>query len=160
MNFQTAVKTCLSKYVTFKGRASRSEYWWFTLFNTGGQIVLMIIDIAVLGMAEFTPLTTLFALALFLPGISVTVRRLHDTDHVGWWFWIVLVPLLGWLLLIYWMIIRAPKATTALGLTLLVTAATGPNLMRSSRNRLFRALVIDPGINPPEKPCRATWPHG
>lgn len=104
MDFQTAVKTCFSKYVTFEGRAARSEYWWFTLFNVAGQLLLGVVDMAVLGMTEITPLSSLFALALFLPGISVTVRRLHDKDRSGWWFWIALVPIIGWLLMLYWMV--------------------------------------------------------
>ncbi|UWQ04265.1 DUF805 domain-containing protein [Aliiroseovarius crassostreae] len=115
MDFQTAVKTCFSKYVTFEGRAARSEYWWFTLFNVAGQIFLGIVDVTVLGMTEITPLSSLFALALFLPGISVTVRRLHDKDRSGWWFWIVLVPIIGWLLMLYWMVTPGTEGPNRFG---------------------------------------------
>lgn len=93
MDFMTAVKTCFSKYVTFEGRASRSEYWWFTLFNIVGQLVLL---------AVFAPIGIIFALAVLLPSIAVVVRRLHDVDRSGWWYWISLVPLIGAIVLLVW----------------------------------------------------------
>ncbi len=100
MNMQTAVRTCFSKYVTFSGRAKRPEYWWFTLFNLIASVVLGIVDGAIFGIGV---LGGLYALAILLPAISVTVRRLHDLGKSGWWYWIVLVPFVGFIILIYWL---------------------------------------------------------
>ena len=79
MTFTESVKTCFQKYIVFSGRASRSEYWWFFLF----ALVLGVVTswIPFIGF--------IVVLALLLPSLSVTVRRLHDTNRTGWW---VLLP--------------------------------------------------------------------
>lgn len=95
MGFIEAVRTCLKKYFDFKGRARRSEFWWFVLFFVLvyflGSIVMTFIagmlsealgmDVAKLAIV----LVTLVALALFFPSIAVLTRRLHDTGRSGWW---------------------------------------------------------------------------
>jgi uncharacterized membrane protein YhaH (DUF805 family) len=96
--FGQAVSSCYSQYATFSGRASRSEFWFFSLFQmlvTFAGICLMPIGIGVV---------IIFGAVLvnFLPHLSVTVRRLHDTDHSGWWYWICLIPLAGIVLLLIW----------------------------------------------------------
>lgn len=103
MDFTTAVKTCFSKYATFKGIAHRPEYWWFFLFQFLGQIVFGILD-AILFGAEPTsgPLATIFSLAVLLPALAVGARRLHDIGRSGWWLLIGLFPVVGWLVLIWW----------------------------------------------------------
>jgi uncharacterized membrane protein YhaH (DUF805 family) len=98
MGFTAAISHALSNYVTFSGRARRSEYWYFTLFNLIVAIVAAILD-AVIGITAFYPLA---ALALLLPGLAVSVRRLHDTGRSGWWIFIALVPLVGLILLLVW----------------------------------------------------------
>lgn len=122
MTFLEAIKTGLSKYVVWKGRASRSEFWFFMLFALLAAIVASFID-SILGttMTTVNPMTgleqsagygyvyMLVALGLFLPNLSVMVRRLHDTNRSGWWYWIVLIPIVGWILLIVWF---ATKGTT------------------------------------------------
>ncbi|MBT2130313.1 DUF805 domain-containing protein [Aliiroseovarius lamellibrachiae] len=116
MDFQTAVKTCLSKYVTFSGRAARSEYWWFSLFLIVVTIVLSGVDYLVFGMGEiFSPLSDLFSLATFLPAIAVTARRLHDIDRSGWWMLIGIVPIVGWILMIYWLVIQGTDGPNRFG---------------------------------------------
>lgn len=97
-----AVKTVLKKYAVFSGRARRSEFWWFTLFATIASIVAIEIDIAIFGegMEDPTPLSTVLSLALLLPWLSVTVRRLHDIGRTGWWYLISLIPIIGWIALI------------------------------------------------------------
>ena len=126
MDFQTAVRTCFSKYVTFSGRAARSEFWWFMLFVWVTQLILSVVDSTVFGTittsdAGFeastnTPiLSGLFALATFLPAISVIVRRLHDKDRTGWWYWIALVPLVGALLLLFWFVTEGTRGANRYG---------------------------------------------
>ncbi|HEV2797950.1 MAG TPA: DUF805 domain-containing protein [Nocardioides sp.] len=105
MDFMTAVRTCLSKYVDFSGRARRSEYWYFVLFNVIVSAVANILD-NVIG-TDFEAgsggiLSTVVGLALFLPGLAAGVRRLHDTGRSGWWILIGLIPIIGWILLIVW----------------------------------------------------------
>lgn len=103
MDFTTAVKTCFEKYVTFSGRAARSEYWWFTLFLVIVSIVLSLIDSAIFRSdGLFSPLSDLFSLATLLPVLAVTSRRLHDIDRSAWWMLLMLLPIIGWLVLIYW----------------------------------------------------------
>ncbi len=91
MTFQESIKTCLTKYVDFVGRASRSEYWWFVLFNIGLSVVVSLVS---------QNLGYLVSLALFLPGLAAAVRRLHDTNRSGWWMLIGFVPLVGGIILI------------------------------------------------------------
>ncbi len=102
MNFTDSVRTCLSKYATFTGRGRRSEFWWFVLFNFLVSIVASIID-AILGtgLGAGTGVVGLIAgLALLLPYLAATVRRLHDTNRSGWWILIGLIPLVGLIVLI------------------------------------------------------------
>jgi uncharacterized membrane protein YhaH (DUF805 family) len=106
MGFQDAVTTCFSKYVDFQGRASRPEYWWWVLFVVVVGIVLRVVGQAIFGWASAGAGIPglLFHLAVFLPGLAVAVRRLHDTDRSGWWLLIAFIPVIGWLVLLYFMI--------------------------------------------------------
>ena len=94
MTFQDAIKTCFSKYADFKGRALRSEYWWFWLFTVLVGIGLSMVSETLAG---------LFYLGVLLPSLAAAARRLHDTDRTGWWLLIGFVPLIGALVLIYFM---------------------------------------------------------
>lgn len=95
--------TALKKYAVFNGRARRKEYWYFVLFNFLISFVLGIID-GVLGLTAdgsgLGLLGGLYSLAVFIPGIAVGIRRLHDTGRSGWWLLIALVPLVGAIVLI------------------------------------------------------------
>ena len=105
MNLTTAIKTCFSKYASFEGRASRSEYWFFVLFTIVACIAAMVTD-SLIGSSidgeAYGFIYLLTALALFVPSISVGVRRLHDTDRSGWWYWLFLLPLIGGIVLLVW----------------------------------------------------------
>jgi uncharacterized membrane protein YhaH (DUF805 family) len=94
MNFTESVKICFSKYADFNGRALRSEYWWFVLFIMVGGLVLSTIS-SIIGM--------IFYLATLVPSLSAATRRLHDTDRSGWLQLIALIPVLGWLVVIYFL---------------------------------------------------------
>lgn len=82
MSFGKAVKTCFNKFFTLRGRARRSEYWWYLLFY-----VIMNYAFGFLGLISpvVTIVTNVVSLILVLPLIAVTVRRLHDHNHTGWW---------------------------------------------------------------------------
>ena len=112
MNMKEAVTSAVfKKYATIEGRASRSEYWWFTLFSALGGILFYVID-AVLGWQFGEPdifgnragdLNLLFRLALLVPIVCVTARRLHDVNRSGWW---ILIPftIIGLIPYFYWMV--------------------------------------------------------
>lgn len=112
MNMQAAVRHVFQNYATFSGRARRSEYWWWVLFTVIVGLIVGVIDGALFpygmgmgtrgGMEGGGPLSTIWSLAILIPGIAVAVRRLHDTDHSGWWLLIVFIPLIGWVVLIFW----------------------------------------------------------
>jgi len=96
----------LKKYAVFNGRARRKEYWIYMLFYTIFAIVAIILD-NVLGTAGQDTgssgiISGLYSLALLLPTLAVTVRRLHDVGKSGWWFFISLIPFIGaiWLLVL------------------------------------------------------------
>jgi uncharacterized membrane protein YhaH (DUF805 family) len=106
MNFPTAVSTCLAKYVTFTGRARRSEFWYYELFAFLAAIAAMIadqiVDPPVPGTMSYGLVYALVMLGLLLPSLAVAVRRLHDTDRSGFWLFIAFVPFVGAILLIVW----------------------------------------------------------
>ncbi|WP_419706611.1 DUF805 domain-containing protein [Promicromonospora sp. NFX87] len=126
MSFIESIKTVLSNYAVFNGRARRSEYWWYTLAVTIVSTILYVV-LVVPGLSEYTAATmdaamtgsttvpampgsltagyavlSIFNLALLLPGLGVTVRRLHDTDRSGFWVFLGLVPVVGGIILIVW----------------------------------------------------------
>ncbi|MEO5670414.1 MAG: DUF805 domain-containing protein [Ramlibacter sp.] len=92
MNFQQAITTCFKKYVDFSGRAVRSEFWWFFLF----QIIVLVITGMISNM-----LYGIAALAFLLPGLAVGARRLHDIGKSGWLLLLGIIPIVN-LILLYW----------------------------------------------------------
>jgi uncharacterized membrane protein YhaH (DUF805 family) len=85
------------KYATFQGRARRKEYWYFVLFYWIISIALAFTDSAMGTLDENTGLGLLsgiYSIGSFLPALSVYVRRLHDTNHSGWWVLVPLIPLI------------------------------------------------------------------
>ena len=126
----------LKQYVDFSGRARRREYWMFVLVNVVIVIVLSLID-TLLGTGGFRAtsgggsfyaanslglLSGLYTLAVLLPSIAVTVRRLHDTDRTGWWILLGFIPIIGGIVLLVFYVLEGtrgpnrygpdPKATT------------------------------------------------
>lgn len=96
----------LKKYAVFSGRARRKEYWYFVLFNILIGVLLGFVE-GLIGLAPNSPqsvLGTIYALAVLLPGLGVSVRRLHDTGKSGWWLLIALVPLIGGIVLLIFMV--------------------------------------------------------
>ncbi|MEM9777168.1 MAG: DUF805 domain-containing protein [Chloroflexota bacterium] len=97
----------LKQYFDFKGRARRKEYWMFTLFNLIILAALSVIDFAVLGADVETGgmiLYPLYALIVFIPSLAVGIRRLHDSGRSGWYMFTVFIPVIGSLVLIYFLV--------------------------------------------------------
>jgi uncharacterized membrane protein YhaH (DUF805 family) len=99
MNWYLAV---LSKYATFEGRARRTEYWMFALFNIIISVVLEVLYVATSRSSLFLILSVLYGLGVLLPSLAVFCRRMHDQDKSGWWWLIALIPFIGgiWLLIL------------------------------------------------------------
>ena len=95
---ELAIQCVTSKYLDFFSRASRKEYWLYVLFYIILSLVAVVIDV-VTGLfdpvAGIGVVSAILTLGLLLPGISVLVRRLHDTDRSGWWALLILVPIIG-----------------------------------------------------------------
>jgi uncharacterized membrane protein YhaH (DUF805 family) len=91
VGFGGAIATCLRKYVAFRGRARRPEYWYWMLFQVLLTILALALDAAIFDRT-WGPFHLTVDLGLFLPTLAVTVRRLHDRDTSGWW---VVIPLIG-----------------------------------------------------------------
>ncbi|MEO1492852.1 MAG: DUF805 domain-containing protein [Pseudomonadota bacterium] len=107
MGFAEAVKMALmQRFADFQGRSRRSEYWWFFLFqflfSLVGQILIGVLAAAIPIVGGILGIVFLIAIiAMIIPGIAVSIRRLHDLDKSGWWLLIGLIPLAG-LILLYW----------------------------------------------------------
>ncbi|MDK9702659.1 MAG: DUF805 domain-containing protein [Sulfuritalea sp.] len=93
MTFGESIRTCFSKYAEFGGRASRSEYWWWFLFNFLASMATGIVS---------ETLSALFSLGVLLPSLAVGVRRLHDTNRSGWFLLLWFIPIIGWIVLLVW----------------------------------------------------------
>jgi len=114
------VKTVFSKYADFSGRARRSEYWYYALFNFLVAIALYIPIIAlVVSDSElfFLPgiLLLLYFLASFIPSLAVVVRRLHDTGRSGWYYFMGMIPLVGGIILIIFLVEDSKPGTNEWG---------------------------------------------
>ena len=92
----------LKNYAQFNGRSRRSEYWYFVLFNLLVAVVLGFADGILRKVLGFGMLGMLYGLVVLVPGLAVTIRRLHDTDRSAWWLLLALVPIVG-LVLIWFM---------------------------------------------------------
>jgi uncharacterized membrane protein YhaH (DUF805 family) len=115
MGFTEAITSGFRNYVNFSGRAVRSEFWYWVLFAILASIVAGLIDLALFGIEGSSPINSLVGLALFLPGLAVSVRRLHDLDRSGWWILLGLIPLVGIIILIVWYCQRGTNGPNRFG---------------------------------------------
>lgn len=114
----------LKKYATFSGRARRKEYWMFVLFNMIVGFVIALLDKlfgtqypVLVGdfVVKYGILSTIYPLLVLIPGLAVTVRRLHDLDKSGVWIFIVLVPAIGSIWLLVLMLMEGTHGTNRFG---------------------------------------------
>jgi uncharacterized membrane protein YhaH (DUF805 family) len=113
--FVSAIKKGFRGYVVWDARSTRSEYWWWTLFAVIVAIIASIIDSVLFStsMGSGTgPVYLISGLALFLPGLSLWIRRLHDTDRSGWWTWILLVPIAGFIVALVFALLPSKAGLT------------------------------------------------
>lgn len=118
MTFVQAIKSAFNNYVNFKGRATRSEYWWFALFQFLVLIIPNILSTSETSSGQFglwSILHLLIALALFLPSLGLTFRRLHDTNRSAWWLLIAFIPIIGGILLLVWFILKGTDGPNKYG---------------------------------------------
>jgi uncharacterized membrane protein YhaH (DUF805 family) len=111
MTFGEAVRSGFDHYAKFDGRASRRAFWWWVLFVFLVGIAANIIDLAI----DAPVFTALVGLALLLPNLSVSIRRLHDTDRTGWWILIYLIPLIGLIVLLVFYLQQGDRGENRFG---------------------------------------------
>ena len=126
MTFTQSIKSVFSKYAIFTGRASRSEYWYFTLFNIITSTLLFLLGIAIgaaTGGSDGVPgglivgyiLYIIYGLGVLIPSLAVAVRRLHDTNNSGWLILLGLIPCVGGIVLLVFMILQGTNGENKYG---------------------------------------------
>lgn len=110
MNWYISV---LKQYAVFSGRARRTEYWMFVLCNIIVMLLLGMVDKLIGGDNEL--ISSIYSLAVLLPSLAVAARRLHDTDRSAWWLLLGLIPVIGTLVLIYFMVCNGQQGPNRFG---------------------------------------------
>ncbi|MGL5324217.1 MAG: DUF805 domain-containing protein [Aeromonas sp.] len=110
MNWYISV---LKQYAVFSGRARRTEYWMFVLCNVIVMLLLGMVDKLIGGDNEL--ISSIYSLAVLLPSLAVAARRLHDTDRSAWWLLLGLIPIIGTLVLIYFMVCNGQQGPNRFG---------------------------------------------
>lgn len=118
MNFREAVRLCFSNYINADGRAPRWEYWYWVLFVLIVNVIMEVLFPA--------PLIGLVSLALAPPGICVGIRRLHDLGKTGWWILFIMIPVIGWIVGIYWFVHKGDDGQNAYGADPLTAQSRAP----------------------------------
>ena len=109
----------LKRYSDFSGRSRRMEFWMFVVLNIIVNVIASVVD-SILGMSGmvaglYGPLTLLAMLVLLIPGIAVSIRRLHDQDKSGWFVLLAFIPILGGLVLLVFMFLEGTKGGNKFG---------------------------------------------
>ncbi|PID36284.1 MAG: DUF805 domain-containing protein [Rhodobacterales bacterium] len=126
MGSSESVRSVYSKYATFSGRASRSEYWWFVIFYSLAALSLSFLDSFLFGdvqkdaalyfaIIDRPIFSSIFAYATFLPALALTVRRLHDIDRTGWWALLGVFVLIGTIVLLVFMATKGTRGANRFG---------------------------------------------
>jgi len=138
----------MRNYAVFSGRASRSQYWFFSLALFIMLVVAMVIDQTVGDTTRDEPgglFTAIVYLAHLLPAIAVTVRRLHDTDRSGWWILAGLVPLIGQIALLVFLCLPSTPGANRFGSNFADDAGAkpGPNPRGMAQTNAIAAAPLD-----------------
>ncbi len=116
MNIQEAVKSGFDHFFDWKGRASRPAFWWLYLANVIAVFVAAFID-GLIGLDTLGGglLYWIAAIAFFFPVLSATIRRLHDTGKSGWWWWIQIIPIIGFIVMLVFMLTKSDEGKNEYG---------------------------------------------
>lgn len=112
VTIQEALARAFKNYATFSGRANRGEFWWFVLAQILISLGLSVVELMLTGTDV---LASLWSLAVFLPSLAITARRLHDIDRSAWWLLLILLPLIGALVLIFFCVQRGENRPNRFG---------------------------------------------
>jgi len=122
MDFSQAVRNGFRNYASATGRASRSEFWYWMIFSTLCGAAGNVIDLAILRDVDSGLVAPLISLALLLPDVAVSIRRLHDLDRSGWWLLICLTGI-GFIVLLVWDCMRGTLGPNRFGPAPLASSA-------------------------------------
>lgn len=109
------IKVLKENFANFSGRARREEYWYYSLAVFVISAILSVLSKAGIVGVIFSILSFLFSLCILIPGLAVSVRRLHDTGRSGWWLLICLIPLIGQIVLLVFMVTEGQKGENKWG---------------------------------------------
>ncbi len=117
MDFLTAVKVCMEKYSIFSGRALRSEFWFFQLFVVLGSILMSVVDMVIsdASFGDSGETYTAFFTVTLIPSFAAGARRLHDINRSGWWQWLWIIPIIGWIVIIVWLATKGEDSDNRFG---------------------------------------------
>ena len=114
--YEWYIKCVTTDYFKFQGRARRKEYWMFTLFSFIIYMILFIIFAKIMSLPKGYMITAaIYTLAVFFPTLAVTIRRLHDTNRSGWWSLLVIIPVIGILILLIFMLLDSTPSNNNYG---------------------------------------------
>ena len=113
VGFIDAIKLAFKNYINFNGRSRRSEYWWFVLFNLIIQIIIIILANLITKNLMF--LSYIYSLIIFLPGLGLVIRRLHDIGKSGWYIFIAFIPIVGVFILLYFFCLDSENQSNEYG---------------------------------------------
>ncbi len=150
----------LKRYTQFAGRASRTEFWMFTLFNFFVFLLMQFIGglLALLTHVNvFMFLSMVYLLAVFLPSLTLTVRRLHDSGHSGWWALVGFIPMIGWIWLFILMVLPSVKDINdhAVAAEVVQSVAPMPSEDEHASAVIGAVLPKDGPVAPKDEPASA-----
>ena len=139
----------LRKYAVFEGRARRKEYWYFTLFNFIFMVLSLLIGVVLFDSLGFA-LFSIYCLVIIIPGLAVSVRRLHDTDRSGWLYLLFLIPLAGPIIHLVFMLEDGTPGENRYGPN--PKAESGWNIAGQTAEAGYQAAANAPQPTHPEQP--------
>ena len=115
MSPRDSVKSVYKNYFKVSGRSTRSEFWWFVLVFQLVSLVINSLETVLLSGITFGFIYLIFILGSLIPYLMVTIRRFHDINKSGWWILIILIPVVGWVIYIIWLIRKSDEGSNRFG---------------------------------------------